>query len=134
MHLPFQTGSTTDSFAVIQQARAGVERRKADEVARQIGLTDKEMALILNLSERTLHRLRPEALLAINASERLLLLEGLLQHGLEVFDGRADVLGRWLRVPLPELQRYPPLTLLDTATGFGMVHTVLGRIEYGIYA
>jgi putative toxin-antitoxin system antitoxin component (TIGR02293 family) len=111
-----------------------VERRKADEVAQRIGLTDKEMARILNLSERTLHRLRPEALLDSNASERLLLLEGLLQHGLEVFDGRAEVLGRWLRVPLSELQKQAPLNLLDTATGFGMVHTVLGRIEHGIYA
>ncbi|CAN5836439.1 DUF2384 domain-containing protein [soil metagenome] len=134
MKLLFETDSNSDSFAVIKQARAGVERGKADEVAQLIGLTDKEMARILNLSERTLHRLRPEALLDSNASERLLLLERLLQHGLEVFDGRAEVLGRWLRVPLSELQRQAPLTLLDTATGFGMVHTVLGRIEHGIYA
>jgi len=134
MELRFETISTGDGFAVIQQARAGVERGKADEVAQQVGLTDKEMARILNLSERTLHRHRPEALLDNNASERLLLLEGLLHHGLDVFDGRADVLGRWLRVPLSELRQQSPLTLLDTATGFGMVHTVLGRIEHGIYA
>lgn len=134
MELLFEIGSSSDSFTVIQQARAGVARSKVDEIAHQIGLTDKEMAPILNVSERTLHRLRPEALLDNNASERLLLLEGLLRHGLEVFDGRANVLGRWLRVPLPELHRQAPLTLLDTATGFGMVHTVLGRIEHGIYA
>jgi putative toxin-antitoxin system antitoxin component (TIGR02293 family) len=134
MELIFPTSSTTDSFAVIQQARAGVARGKVDQVSRLTGLTDKDMARILNISERTLHRLRPEARLDNNASERLLLLDGLLQHGLDVFDGRADVLGRWLRVPLAELQGQAPLTLLDTATGFGMVHTVLGRIEHGIYA
>ena len=134
MELNLQISSPADSFAVIQQARAGVERGKVDEVSRLISLTDKDMARILNISERTLHRLRPEARLDNNASERLLLLESLLQHGLDVFDGRADVLGRWLRVPLAELQGQAPLTLLDTATGFGMVHTVLGRIEHGIYA
>jgi putative toxin-antitoxin system antitoxin component (TIGR02293 family) len=134
MRFPSETDSYGDNFAVIQQARAGVKRGKADEVARHFGLTDKEMAPILNVSERTLHRLRPETLLDNNASERLLLLEGLLRHGLDVFDGRADVLGRWLRVPLLELQRQAPLTLLDTATGFGLVHQVLGRIEHGIYA
>lgn len=133
MELLFQTGFTENSFAVVQQARNGVKRSKADEIAQQIGLTDKEMARVLNLSERTLHRLRPETLLDNNASERLLLLEELLRHGLDVFDGRADVLVRWLRVPLFELRRQAPLTLLDTATGFGMVHTVLGRIEHGIY-
>src|SRR5687768_2405251 len=109
MELYFEAGTTGGSFAVIQQARAGVVRGKADEVAQQVGLTDKEMARILNLSERTLHRMRPDALLDNNASERLLLLEGLLRHGLDVFDGRADVLGRWLRVPVSELRRQAPL-------------------------
>ncbi len=134
MDLLLGTGAASDSFAVVEQARAGVARGKADEIAHQLGFTDKEMARILNLSERTLHRLRPEALLDNNASERLLLLERLLNHGLVVFDRRAEVLGRWLRIPISELRRQAPLALLDTATGFGMVHAVLGRIEHGIYA
>ena len=122
------------AFGLVEQARAGVNRGKVDEVARIVGLTDKEMARILNLSERTLHRLRPDVRLDSNASERLLLLEGLIRHGLTVFDDRSDVLGRWLHIPLPELRRQAPVALLDTTTGFGMVHTVLGRIEHGIYA
>ncbi|GAB4017564.1 hypothetical protein GCM10028808_49290 [Spirosoma migulaei] len=125
---------TGDGFAIVEQSRAGLSRLKADEVARPIGLTDKEMARILNLSERTLHRLRPDARLDSNASERLLLLEVLIKHGLDVFDGRTDVLGRWLHGPLPELRRQAPVTLLDTTVGFNMVHTVLGRIEHGIYS
>ena len=134
MDLVLDTNFSRDSFEVIQQVRLGVQRGKADEVARKIGLTDKEMAPILNLSERTLHRLRPDALLDNNSSERLLLLEQLLSHGSDVFDGRMDVLGRWLRIPLSELYQQSPLTLLDTTTGFGMVHNVLGRIEHGVYA
>jgi putative toxin-antitoxin system antitoxin component (TIGR02293 family) len=123
-----------ESFAVIEQVRAGIQRGKVDEVASKIGLTDKEMAPILNMSERTLHRLRPDALLDNNSSERLLLLGQLLVHGFDVFDGRLDILGRWLRTPLSELHQQTPLTILDTTTGFGMVHNVLGRIEHGIYA
>ena len=134
MDLVLDTDFSRDSFEVIQQVRSGVQRAKADEVARRIGLTDKELAIVLNLSERTLHRLRPDALLDNNSSERLLLLEQLLVHGLEVFDGRSAVLGRWLRTPLAELREQSPLKLLDTTTGFGMVHNVLGRIEHGIYA
>lgn len=134
MELSTDTEWTGDGFAIVEQSRAGLSRAKADEVARPIGLTDKEMARILNLSERTLHRLRPDARLDSNASERLLLLEVLIKHGLDVFDGRTDVLGRWLHGPLPELRRQAPVTLLDTTTGFTMVHTVLGRIEHGIYS
>ena len=134
MDLVLDSNFSRDSFEVIQLVRSGVQRSKADVVASKIGLTDKELAPILNLSERTLHRLRPDALLDNNSSERLLLLEQLLSHGLDVFDGRADVLSRWLRNPLSELHQQSPLTLLDTTTGFGMVHNVLGRIEHGIYA
>ena len=134
MNLVLEIAAPDDGFGVVEQARAGVSRSKVDEVAGMVGLTDREMARILNLSERTLHRIAPAARLDANASERLLLLEALIRHGLSVFDGRADVLGRWLRVPLPELRRQAPVTLLDTITGYGMVHSVLGRIEHGIYA
>ncbi|GAA4410403.1 hypothetical protein GCM10023187_34940 [Nibrella viscosa] len=126
-------GSET-SFELVDQARQGVLRLRVDEVARPVSLTDRDMAHILGISERTLHRLQPQARLASGASERLLLLENLLAHGLAVFDGRAEVLGRWLRIPLPELRRQAPLEFLDTTIGFALVHQVLSRIEHGIYA
>ncbi len=134
MELILETGTADGGFSLVEQARVGVGRAKADEVAHLVGLTDREMATILNISERTLHRIRPDGRLNSGASERLLLLESLIRHGLDVFDGRAEVLGRWLRIPLAELHRQSPVSLLDTVVGFGMVHTVLGRIEHGIYA
>ncbi|MBO0936851.1 hypothetical protein J2I47_09875 [Fibrella sp. HMF5335] len=88
---------------LIRQARQGVLRRRVDEVARLVGLTDKEMAHILNMSVRGLHGKAATDFLSLAASERLLLLERLVQHGLAVFDNRADLLGRWLRTPLAEL-------------------------------
>ncbi len=88
---------------LIQQAREGVLRRRVDEVASLISLTDKEMAHILNMSVRGLHGKQIDELLTLAASERLLLLERLIRHGLAVFDGRADLLSRWLHTPLQEL-------------------------------
>lgn len=88
---------------LIQQAREGVLRRRVDEVAGLVGLTDKEMAHILNMSVRGLHGKQTNELLSLAASERLLLLERLIRHGLAVFDGRTDLLSRWLHTPLNEL-------------------------------
>lgn len=88
---------------IIRQARQGVLRRRVDEVAQLVGLTDKEMAHILNMSVRGLHGKIATDSLSLAASERLLLLESLVQHGLSVFDNRADLLSRWLRTPLTEL-------------------------------
>jgi len=88
---------------LIQQARQGVLRRRVDEIAQVVGLTDKEMAHILGMSVRSLHGKSGADALTLAASERLLLLERLIQHGLVVFDGRADLLSRWLHTPLHEL-------------------------------
>lgn len=88
---------------LIQQARQGVLRRRVDEIAQLIGLTDKEMAHVLGMSVRSLHGKSGVDSLTLAASERLLLLERLIQHGLAVFDGRADLLSRWLHTPLQEL-------------------------------
>ncbi|MBD2757695.1 antitoxin Xre-like helix-turn-helix domain-containing protein [Spirosoma validum] len=97
--------------SLISQARQGVLRRRVDEVARLVGLTDKEMARILNMSIRGLHGKATATRLSLAASERLLLLERLVQRGLSVFDGRADLLVRWLRTPLAELAYRPETDL-----------------------
>lgn len=119
-------------YTVIDKSREGVLRSEVDEVSALAGLTDKDMARLLNMSERNLHRLRPDERLSRDASERLLLLVNLLQHALEVFDGDTETVSEWLRTPIRELNQQAPLQLLDITTGFGLVDDVLGRIEHGI--
>jgi putative toxin-antitoxin system antitoxin component (TIGR02293 family) len=129
--LPSQTAVYTP-YTVIDKSRQGMLRTEADKVAQLAGLTDIELARILNMSVRNLHRLKADDKLARDASERLLLLTNLLQHGLDVFDEDAQTLAGWLRSPIRELNTQSPLSLLDTTTGFGLVDDVLGRIEHGI--
>ena len=121
-------------LAIIEQARQGVTTRQVDQLTQLLQISFKEMATLLQVAERTLHRFRSEGHLDQQASERLLLLENLTAHGLLVFDGRTNVLADWLRYPLKELTNQPPLTLLTTISGFGLVDDVLTRIEYGVYS
>ena len=107
-------------------------RAEVDKVASPAGLTDIELARILNMSVRNLHRLKSTDRMGRDASERLLLLTNLLRHGLSVFDDDAQTLADWLRSPIRELNSQAPIYLLDTATGFELVDDVLGRIEHGI--
>ncbi len=95
--------TSTPVTHIIQQARHGVLRRRVDEIARLIGLSDKEMAHVLNMSVRSLHGKADAERLSLAASERLLLLERLIKRGLQVFDGRSDLFNRWLHTPLNEL-------------------------------
>lgn len=121
-------------LAIIEQARQGVSTRQVDQLTQLIQVSFKEMATLLQVAERTLHRFRSEGHLDQQASERLLLLENLTAHGLLVFDGRTDALADWLRYPLRELKHQSPITLLTTISGFGLVDDVLTRIEYGVYS
>jgi putative toxin-antitoxin system antitoxin component (TIGR02293 family) len=121
-------------FTIIEQARQGVVTQQVDQLAGLLAVSFKEMASLLQIAERTLHRFRSEGHLDQQASERLLLLENLAAHGLLVFDGRADAFADWLRYPLRELKDQTPLQLLTTISGFGLVDDVLTRIEYGVYS
>lgn len=102
-------------------------------MAQLVGLTDKEMAAALGLSTSYLHRLKTDQRISQDASKRLLLLENLLQHALDTFDGRTTTVLDWLRSPLRELDGQTPLQTLDTVTGFTLVDRVLGRIDHGIF-
>ncbi|MGV3556646.1 antitoxin Xre-like helix-turn-helix domain-containing protein [Larkinella arboricola] len=118
---------------IITRSRQGVLRRDADRVAGLVGITDKELAVALGLSTSYLHRLKEDQRISQDASERLLLLENLLRHALDTFEGRAPTVLNWLRAPLRELNGQTPLQSLDTVTGYTLVDRVLGRIDYGIF-
>ena len=102
-------------------------------LAHQLGVTLKELAALLQLSESTLHRLRRQATLAGSTAERVELLRGVIQHGLRVYGGDESALHDWLRYPLAELDGRTPLKTLTTIAGFTQVNDVLGRIEHGIF-
>lgn len=103
------------------------------QLASQLGITLKELAPLLQLSESTLHRLRRQTALTGPTAERVELLRGIIQHGLRVYGGKESAFQDWLRYPLGELDGRTPLQTLTTIAGFTQVDDVLGRIEHGIF-
>ncbi|WP_040005848.1 hypothetical protein [Fibrisoma limi] len=87
---------------LILLARQKLSRDRIDQVALLAGLTKKEMAQILGVTERNLYNQHPGSL-SVPLSERLLILEKLFEHGLAVFDGQQIPFQDWLRTPLAEL-------------------------------
>ncbi|GAB4030524.1 hypothetical protein [Spirosoma gilvum] len=91
--------STSD---LIIQARQRLPRTRIDQIAAMGGLTKKEIAVVLGITERNLYN-QHQGDLSVQLSERLLLLEKLFEHGLAVFDHQQAVFTTWLRTPLAEL-------------------------------
>lgn len=122
----------SNPMAIIEAARRGIPRKKVDVLAKAIGLTDREMARILNISERTFHRYKDDTLLDTSSSERLLQLTLLYRKGEETFD-TLEKFKRYMRRPLQIFEGKPPLDLLDTSLGFRLIEDELDRIEYGVF-
>ena len=134
IHIVPHSQSALAIFTLIGRARVGLSKTEVRDVSRQLELTVRELAPILDTTERTLaRRLEGTGELGKSESERLLLLQQLAEHGVDVFEDQGKF-NRWLRRPLPLLVNQSPLDLLDTASGFQVVDELLGRIEYGVYS
>lgn len=104
-----------------------------NQLAQQLGVSLKELAPLLQISESTLHRFRRQKELKDTTAERVELLQGIIQHGLRVYDGDVHAFQGWLRYALGELDGKTPLQSLTTVAGFTQVDDILGRIEHGIF-
>lgn len=130
---PARPQSPTSAVRRSLQIKATGLDAQLTQLAGQLGVTLKELAPLLQLSESTLHRLRRQTALTGPTAERVELLRGIIQHGLRVYGGEEPAFQDWLRYPLGELDGRTPLQTLTTIAGFTQVDDVLGRIEHGIF-
>ncbi|WP_316738489.1 MbcA/ParS/Xre antitoxin family protein [Pedobacter aquatilis] len=113
---------------------AGVSKATAESVISFSGMTKKNFVEdVLNLSIKTLERKKSEDKLDKRSSSIIIEVAKVLEHTYQVFDHKEKV-ERWLSKPNKALHGNPPLALLSTPTGIGMVEDVLYRIEEGVYS
>ena len=118
---------------LIELARTGIPKNEVLKMAKHLSFSGKELAIIINLSERTLQRYPDDKKLEKIASEKAIQLAKLYERGNEVW-GDLDRFKGWMRHPNPFLGSKTPLEILDTNFGFEMVLDEIGRIEHGILA
>lgn len=123
------------ALQLIDRSRQGLVGTEAERVAGMLGVSDKEMARLLNQSVATFHRQTKAGASRLDAatSERLLLLARLATYGADVFQDQGKFT-RWLRRPLRLLADQTPLDLIDSGTGIQLIEDILGRIEYGVFS
>ncbi len=122
----------SNPYEIIKIAQKGLPKQSADIFSKAVGLTDREMVRILNMSERTFHRYQPETLLDTGATEKLLQLALIYQKGEEIFEDLA-IFKDWMHQPHVLFNEKSPLEMLDTHTGLQLVKDEIGRIEYNVY-
>lgn len=118
---------------LINKTRAGLSMRKLKNLTDRYNLTLKEIATILNISERTLQRYDDDEILSKDITDRALHLQRLYERGAEVF-GFLDNFCDWMKSEVLIFNNEKPISFLDTIFGFELLEQELGRIEHGIFA
>lgn len=122
-----------DAYFLINKSRNGVFMQQLQNLMNKYDLALKEIATILNISERTLQRYDANDILSKDVSDRALHLQRLYERGTEVF-GTLENFKGWMKSPIFIFKNEKPISFLDTIFGFELIEKELGRIEHGIFA
>lgn len=122
-------------LTVADQVEAGLSFSVFSDAKHSLALTDADLAEVLDISTRTLHRLShtPDARFSLSVGDRLSRLLRIADFAMEVL-GSSKRVQDWLREPQFGLGMRTPLHLLRTDAGTQEVWDLLGRIQYGVYA
>ena len=122
-----------NALDLIFLSREGISKKALLILAQNLSFSEKEIADIVHLSERTLQRYPDEKRLNKEATATALQLAALYQQGEEVFGELARFKG-WMDYPNPVLSGKKPTDLLDTPFGFQWINDELIRIAHGVLA
>jgi len=120
----------SDFISVI---RKGVSKKGMDKLMEITAITLREMAVIIQVSDRTLRRYKSQTLLNREQSERVVELARLYSRGEQVF-GNLESFKEWMNSTVMALGNKKPKEFLDTSLGINILMDELGKIEHGIFA
>jgi putative toxin-antitoxin system antitoxin component (TIGR02293 family) len=116
----------------VKPKQEGVNVQQLMDLQQQLGLTVKETAELMNVSESTLLRRYkdPQAALSRHESDIFQHLMEVITEGLKVYEDVA-LLRHWLRLPLPALNGQIPTDLLPYIQGRNQLLDVFNQLKHG---
>ena len=100
-------------------------------LANSIKVPIREMAEMINVSERTIQRKTNSDIFPEHVSESILQVAQVYSRGIEVFESQ-EKFKRWLHSTNRALGNKKPYEMISTRYGTQMVLDLLVRIEYGV--
>ena len=120
---------------VAARVKAGLPITEFDALRDLLGLTTEGLAAKIGISIATLSRRRQSGRpLDTGHSDRVLRFARLLKLATELHDGDEQAAREWLAKPARALDGETPLDHAETEAGAREVETLIGRLEYGVYA
>lgn len=121
------------SYDLADVIEKGLYPSALDRVKAFLGLTDREVSSALDISEKTVWRLRRQRShrLPVSTSDRLYRIARLSALAEQVLEDRERA-REWLRSPQIGLNERVPLELMRTEAGAREIEDLLIRIEHGV--
>ncbi|WP_162628805.1 type II RES/Xre toxin-antitoxin system antitoxin [Marinobacter bohaiensis] len=120
--------------ASIARVRKGVGVATLERLKAKLAISDRELARLLRVSERTLDRRRQERKLDTDLSDHTVALLDIFSATLKLFEGNEAAARRWLKSPERALGNKMPMELIELEAGRNVVKDLIGRLEHGIFS
>lgn len=115
--------------------REGIPYESIEVLSKRLDKPVKSLLAIVGVPQTTYNKKKAEhSLLDRRDSELVLLLNELVDFGVQVFNHETEKFQRWLSKPNVSLGGHSPESMLDTVTGINEVKYCLNRLEYGNFA
>lgn len=112
--------------------RAGIPYGAIDTLSKRLNNPVKSVLALIGIPQTTYNKKKSEHLLLDSRdSELLILINEVIDYGLEVFNNEEEKFQRWLKKPNPSIGGNSPESMLDTVTGINEVKFSLNRLEFG---
>lgn len=112
--------------------RSGIPYESIEVISRRLNNPVKSILSIVGIPQTTYNKKKSEHLLLDSRdSELVILINELIDYGLDVFNNEEKKFQRWLKKPNLSIGGNSPESLLDTITGINEVKFSLNRLEFG---
>lgn len=121
-----------DPLQIVRKVRAGLRFESLERFQENTRFSTRDVADLVAIPSRTLHRRKAQGRLDPDESDRLLRVARVFGKALELFEGDAAAAHDWFHAPARALGGEAPIRLAATDLGSREVEALVERLEHGV--
>lgn len=121
-----------DPITILKRVRRGFTFQALERFQKNTQFSTADLAGLVAIRLRTLHRRKQQGRLEPDESDRLLRVSRVFAKALDLCEGDADAACRWFHTPAQALGGERPIAVAGTDLGSREVEALIDRLEHGV--
>jgi putative toxin-antitoxin system antitoxin component (TIGR02293 family) len=122
----------SDPAEIVKRVGEGFSFHALERFQKATRIPTDDLAEVVAIKPRTLHRRKREGRLDPEESDRLLRVSRVFARALDLFEGDADAARRWFYAPARALGGERPIDFARTDLGSREIEALIDRLEQGV--